>query len=132
MAWATAVGDQVARGVNYGVSNFNAPNYLYWWILPFVITMLIVGALAFWGLSKVDTLQKCGEDVKEVDEEGNKKECEEVEFPLWLKIVIGCVISVVIAGAVAAGVYKMAVYAKNPKMAAGIETVGYVRNAWSD
>ena len=129
MAWVKEVGNQVARGVNYGVSNFNAPNYLYYWVIPFVLTTLIVAMLSYWALSKVKTMQECND---EVDEEGNTtKKCKDFKFPLWLKIIIGVVITSIAAGTVSSVVYKMAVYAHNPKMAAGIETMGYVRNAWN-
>lgn len=129
MGFVSEVGDQVARGVNYGVSNFNAPSYLYWWVLPFVVTAIIVGILVTWALSKTNDIVDCK---NRVDEEGDRgRVCETRKFPTWLKVVIGLVVTSIAAGTVAAATYKIGVYAYNPKMAAGIETTRYVRSAWN-
>ena len=117
----------MARGVNYGVSNFNAPNYFYWWILPFVITAVLVGILCLWGFWNMNTVRKC--DKIDPNRPEREPECKDVPFHWWVRILLIILISSIGASIVAAGVYKMAVYAHNPKMAAGIETTRYIRNA---
>lgn len=130
MGWVTEVGNQVARGVNYGVSSFNAPNYFNWWILPFVITSVLVGILCVWGFWNMNTVRKCDK----IDPNRPEKEpaCRDVPFQWWVRILLIILITSISASIVAAGVYKMAVYAHNPKMAAGIETTRYIRNAWNN
>ena len=129
MGWVTDVGNQVSRGFNYGVKNFNAPNYVYWWVIPFFITMLISVMITIFILRSMSKSIK-NTCLSLVEEEKEDKSCKDAGVPLWVQTLVLLIFPVFVSFLVSAGIYKVGVYINNPKMAAGIMTTGYVVDAF--
>ena len=135
MGFIKEIGDQVSRGVR-GVSNsMNAPDYYKWQVLPFIITfftmILLAGPPTYIGLREVNNCKE-----KSVLEENNSvrtyEHCELVSVHPLLRLLIILVISLVVAGLVAMGTFRIGIYVKNPKLAMGIETTRIVKNVFTN
>ena len=131
MSWVKNAGKEISKGVRAGVNSLRAPNYIYWWVIPFIIALIISVLITIYILRSMSSSIKktCSNFVNEEDE--NKKiNCETVGVPLWVTVVSILVVPTIIAFSVAAGVYKVGLYTHNPKMAAGIITTNYVVDAF--
>ena len=150
-----AIGSEVGKGTKAVVGSINAPNYLYSFVLPFII-ISIVGYIFGWSYyskGKAITLfesdAKCREEV-ETDCKKNYKgytesvrnqrkqcisngltECPKVkkevskETSLIIFIVTPLLISLILSSII----YKIVFYVKNPKAAALITATQYTREA---
>jgi hypothetical protein len=126
MSWAKDIGNQVSRAAKYGVDSFNAPNYIHWWVIPFVVSMFISLVITIYILHHISKSIKttC---LRLVDEEDNRDEtCESTGLPFFVKLIVMLVAPILVSLIVSAGIYKIGVYTYNPKMAAGIATTGYI------
>jgi hypothetical protein len=75
-------------------------------------------------------VQEESDDEPEKDDDGvfvyDERGCREAEFkPVW-RFVIVLVVGTIIASIVAAGVYRTALYVKNPRLGIGIEATRYL------
>ena len=131
MSFVNDIGDQVARGATYVDKNLNAPNYVHWWVIPFVVTLVVSAIITFFILRSMSSSIKnaCLVFVDEEDKKDSKK-CQSAGVSLWVYIIAMIVAPVFFALIVAAGSYQIGVYTHNPKMAAGIMTTQYVVNAF--
>jgi amino acid transporter len=131
MSWVTDAGKEISKGVQAGVNSLRAPDYIYWWVVPFMVALVISVLITIFILRGVSgsLKQTCLNFVKEEDE-GKTDNCDSVGLPLWVSVVSIIVAPTIIALSVAAGVYKVGVYTHNPKMAAGIMTTSYVADAF--
>ena len=126
MSWATDIGNQVSRAANYGMDSLNAPNYIHWWVIPFVVSMFISLVITIYILRSISKSIKttC---LRLVDEEDNKDEtCESVGLPFFVQLIVVFVAPIFVSFIVSTGIYKVGLYTYNPKMAAGIVTTGYI------
>ena len=114
---------KVEQGVSKGISNFNAPNYIYWSIIPWFVTFLFASLITILAVWNVKTTKVCDKQ---------DKNCSDVKFHLWQKILLVLFIATFTASIVAAIVYRTALYVYNPKMAAGIAVAGYAQDALFD
>tara|TARA_Y100000996_G_C22116348_1_gene476146 strand:+ start:84 stop:488 length:405 start_codon:yes stop_codon:yes gene_type:complete len=134
MGFIKEIGDQVSRGFR-GVSNsMNAPDVYKWQVLPFIITfvtmILLAGPPTYIGLREVNNCKE-----KNRIEEGNVRtyeECELISVHPMLRLLIILVMSLVVAGLVAMGTFRIGIYVKNPKLAMGIETTRIVKNVFTN
>ena len=110
----------------------NVPSYATWFVAPLVVTLVIMAYVGYLIFRNWDTVTVCesvnvreegdlSED-KDVDQDG----CRVVEFkPVW-RFLIVVVVASIAASIMAASVYRMAVYVKNPKIGMGIEVTRYL------
>jgi hypothetical protein len=133
MSLVTDFGDQMARGATYVEKNFVAPDYVTWWVIPFVVTLLISAIITFFILRSMSSsvqnacLVFVGEE--DIEDIKDSKKCKSAGFSWWVYLIAVIVAPVILGLIVAAGSYKIGVYTHNPKVAAGIMTTEYVTEA---
>lgn len=118
--FVNSVGNQVSRGVTYVSNNINAPNYITWSIIPGFIGFIFVALIASVITYNIKTYRQCDK---------NKKNCEEKELSNLGRILIVIFVSIFSGLIISQMTYKLGVYIKNPKIAMGIETTRYVKDA---
>lgn len=114
------------KSIMNSVSNvskkFNAPSYLTWFVIPFVVASVLIGFLFYLLFRKWTVVTVCQEkSIEEEEEIVVENVCEEKEFKAYVRVLIGVIATLIISSSVAFGVYKTAVYVKNPNVAMGIE-----------
>ena len=135
MGFIKEIGDQFSRGVQ-GVSNsMNAPDVYKWQVLPFIITfitmILLAGPPTYIGLREVNNCKEKNK-IEEEDNVNTYEQCESISVHPLLRLLIILVISLVVAGLVAMGTFRIGIYIKNPKLAMGIETTRIVKNVFTN
>lgn len=110
----------------------DVPSYGMWFVTPLVVTLVIMAYVGYLIFRNWDTVTICNPvnvdeeeaitDDKDVDQDG----CREVEFKSVWRFLIVAMVASIVASIVAASVYRMAVYVKNPKIGMGIEATRYL------
>lgn len=116
------------------VKGFRAPSYGTWFIIPLVVTFVIMAYVGYLIFRNWDTVTVCKpvnvdeEEEKTDDKDVDQNGCREVEFKLVWRFLIVAVVASIVASMVAASVYQMAMYVKNPGAAMAIEGTRYLTN----
>ena len=66
----TDAGKEISKGVQAGVNSLRAPDYIYWWVVPFMVALVISVLITIFILRGVSgsLKQTCLNFVKEEDE----------------------------------------------------------------
>jgi hypothetical protein len=126
MGFVKEVGDQISKGAR-GVSNsMIAPSYLYWWVIPFIVSFILIGMLI--GpliLRKFTSVQVCKKEIINSVEQNN---CKKTKINIFIRLIVILVTLTIISLIISSLTYKIGIYVKNPKLAMGIETTKIFAN----
>lgn len=117
------VGNQVSRGFTAASNSMNAPNYVSWMVIPFIVTFMVFSIFVSPLLMRIKETNVC--DVDPETEE--KKNCRKVKVNPVLKVFLIIIFTMIVSYIVASLMYRVGVYIKNPKLAMGIETTRAIK-----
>lgn len=120
------VGNQVSRGFTAASNSMNAPNYVAWMVLPFIVTFMVFSIFVSPLLMRIKETNVC--DIDPETEE--KKNCRKVKVNPVLKVFLIIIFTFIVSYIVASFFFQIGIYIKNPKLAMGIETTRMIKNVF--
>ena len=117
------VGNQVSRGFTAASNSMNAPNYVSWMVIPFIVTFMVFSIFVSPLLMRIKETTVC--DIDPETEE--KKNCRKVKVNTVLKVFLIIIFTMIVSYIVASFIFQVGIYIKNPKLAMGIETTRAIK-----